>query len=62
MSAIRAEGELEASDRGARWRTGQAPEEARLAEAYFGGDREKPPAWERYAHALLLTNEFVFVD
>jgi hypothetical protein len=22
----------------------------------------KPPAWERYAQALLLANEFMFVD
>jgi hypothetical protein len=41
---------------------GRAPkaEERRLAEEYLkeGGDA----AWERYAQALLLSNEFVFVD
>jgi hypothetical protein len=40
------------------------PEESVLAEMFFGdaAGREDPGRWERYAHALLLTNEFVFID
>jgi hypothetical protein len=41
---------------------GRAPaaEEAALAREYLGAG--PAPAWERYAQALLLANEFVFVD
>jgi hypothetical protein len=43
---------------------GRAPaaEEAALAREYLGGAAPAPAAWERYAQALLLANEFVFVD
>ena len=36
-----------------------------LADEFFGSDpaaRESKELWERYTHALLLTNEFAFVD
>ena len=41
------------------------PDEKQLAEEYFGTDsaqRIDPVRWQRFAHALLLTNEFAFVD
>jgi hypothetical protein len=43
---------------------GRAPsaEEAALARHFVGAAPGTPVAWERYAQALLLANEFVFVD
>ena len=43
---------------------GRAPteDEVQLAQAYFGNDPAPAVAWERYVQALLLANEFVFVD
>jgi hypothetical protein len=41
------------------------PDELRLAEEFFGSEpaaRESAVTWERYAQALLLSNEFAFVD
>jgi hypothetical protein len=38
-----------------------AAEETALAREYLG-DAATPAAWERLAQALLLANEFVFVD
>ncbi len=41
------------------------PEDRQLADEFFGPEpvsRESNEAWERYIHALLLTNEFAFVD
>jgi hypothetical protein len=42
---------------------GRAPaaEEAALAREYLGAS-PAPAAWERYAQALLLANEFVYID
>ncbi|MBS0266854.1 MAG: DUF1553 domain-containing protein [Planctomycetes bacterium] len=40
-------------------------EDRQVAEQFFGGAAAMPPApevWVRYVHALLLTNEFAFVD
>src|SRR5205085_1067578 len=40
-------------------------DDGRIAGEFFGPDaasRESKEPWERYTHALLLTNEFVFVD
>lgn len=37
-------------------------EEIRLATEYLGAQANSPAGWERYAHALLLVNEFVMVD
>jgi hypothetical protein len=39
-------------------------DELRLAEEFFGAgqDRTSTALWQRYAQALLLTNEFAFVD
>jgi hypothetical protein len=42
-----------------------APDDLKLAEEFFGPDaasRESIDSWQRYVHALLLTNEFAFVD
>jgi hypothetical protein len=41
---------------------GRAPtaEEVALAKEFLG--EGKAPAWERYAQALLVSNEFAFVD
>ena len=43
---------------------GRAPteEETRLAKDYLGKDPQSAPLWERYVHALMLANEFVYVD
>jgi hypothetical protein len=43
---------------------GRAPsaEETALARDFVGAAPGTPTAWERYAQALLLANEFVFVD
>jgi hypothetical protein len=43
---------------------GRAPaaEETALAREFVGAAPGTPVAWERYAQALLLANEFVFVD
>ena len=40
------------------------PQELQSAEEFFGDKtaREDPANWARYAQALLLTNEFAFVD
>jgi hypothetical protein len=40
---------------------GPTAEELSLAREYLGGS-PTPVAWERYAQALLLANEFVFID
>ena len=40
-------------------------DDMQLADEFFGanaGARESNESWERYIHALLLTNEFAFVD
>jgi hypothetical protein len=40
-------------------------EDQKLADEFFGADptaRASQPHWERYIHALLVTNEFAFVD
>ncbi|MGE5193183.1 MAG: DUF1553 domain-containing protein [Deltaproteobacteria bacterium] len=40
-------------------------EDRKIADEFFGPDpasRESGAIWERYVHALLLTNEFAFVD
>jgi hypothetical protein len=40
-------------------------EDRRIADEFFGPDpssRDSQDFWERYVHALLLTNEFAFVD
>ena len=40
-------------------------DDRKLADEFFGSDpaaRESTATWERYVHALLLTNEFAFVD
>lgn len=42
-----------------------AADDRQLADEFFGPDvgaRETNESWERYIHALLLTNEFAFVD
>jgi hypothetical protein len=51
-------------DRVYRLLCGRAPslEEVRLAQEYLGGAVSSAVNWERYVQALLLTNEFVFVD
>jgi hypothetical protein len=41
---------------------GPAAEELQLATEFIGEAPNKAGAWERYAQALLLANEFVFVD
>ena len=43
---------------------GRAPtgEEMRLAKEYLGNDPQPAPLWERYVQALMLANEFVYVD
>ncbi len=38
------------------------PDECRLAEAFLRWGNTSPASWESYAQALLLTNEFLFVD
>jgi mono/diheme cytochrome c family protein len=41
------------------------PDDLKLADQFFGSDagsRESSYSWQRYVHALLLTNEFAFVD
>ena len=37
-------------------------EETALAQAFFGEQTSQPELWQRYVQALLMTNEFVFVD
>jgi hypothetical protein len=37
-------------------------EEASLALAFVAGENEAHEKWARYAQALLVSNEFVFVD
>ena len=39
-----------------------APEEAEFARAFVGGGGPAEAAWERYAQALLVANEFAFID
>jgi len=42
-----------------------AADDQKLADEFFGTDpaaRESQPFWEQYIHALLVTNEFAFVD
>ena len=39
-----------------------SPEEVTLATAFLKSQTQSTQAWERFAQALLLTNEFVFVD
>jgi cytochrome c553 len=42
-----------------------AAADVRMAEEFLGSDaaaQREQQAWQRYVHALLLTNEFVFVD
>jgi hypothetical protein len=61
---VAAEGDVDARVRRLyRLAYGRAPssEEVALAREYLGA-RPTPAAWERYAQALLLANEFVFVD
>jgi hypothetical protein len=43
---------------------GRAPtdSETSLAESYLAGEPRPDLAWARYAQALMLTNEFVFID
>jgi hypothetical protein len=38
------------------------PEELLLAQEYVGAVGGTEVAWERYAQALLMANEFVFID
>jgi hypothetical protein len=38
------------------------PDEASLALAFVAGENEAQEKWARYAQALLVSNEFVFVD
>jgi hypothetical protein len=43
---------------------GRAPRESETetAKAFLGKDPQPPSTWEQYAQALILANEFVFVD
>jgi hypothetical protein len=51
-------------DRLSRVLYGRAPtgEELTLAKEYLGKDPQPAPLWERYVQALMLANEFVYVD
>jgi len=51
-------------DRLTRLLYGRPPtgEELRLAKDYLGKDPQPAPLWERYVQALMLANEFVYVD